>query len=99
MDNFRKMPMTSKGFLELDDLIEFCVFDEGRSAKFDSIEVHYDKNYNFSISEDGKEIALIGRSVPIIVDKSTFFRYTIKFSPAIIWYNYPWFGSWFRSQF
>ena len=83
MDSFRKTPLTSKGFLELDDLIEFCVFDKDRNAKFDNIVVHYDNNYSFSISENGKEIASIGRNVPIISDKSAFSGTRLNFRPPL----------------
>jgi CRP-like cAMP-binding protein len=45
--------------------------------------VHYDNNYNFSIYENGKEIALIGRNVPIIVDKSSVSGTNLNFRPPL----------------
>lgn len=83
MGSFRKTPMTSKGFLELDDLIKFCVFDENGSVKFDRIEVQHDNKYNFGIFENGKKIALISRNAPIIFHKSNFSGTKLNFRPPL----------------
>lgn len=83
MNSFRKTSITPKGFLQLDDLIEFCVFDKDKNAEFNGIKVHYDSNYNFSIHENGREIASIGRNVPVVADKSSFPGTRLNFRPPL----------------
>jgi CRP-like cAMP-binding protein len=83
MDYFKKMPMTPKGMLSLDDLVEFSVFDDKKTTRFNDIEVQFDSHYNLRVSEKGKEIALIERNVPIIPRESAVSGLQLNFRPPL----------------
>ncbi len=70
MDHFRKS-MGPKGSVELEDLIEFCVLDDGGKTSCNGIDVQFDSDGHLRVSEKGKEIAFVGRDTPLVVRKAT----------------------------
>lgn len=83
MGIFRKMPMAANGVLELDDLIEFHVFDDRGRAVLDDIEVQFDTHYNLRVAENGRDIAIIGRNVPIMANKRDIKGSRLDFHPPL----------------
>jgi CRP-like cAMP-binding protein len=82
MDHFRKT-MRPEGSVELEDLMEFCVLDDQGRAAYKGVEIQFDGHDNLRISEKGKEIAFIGRDMPVMVRKSAFSGSRLNFRPPI----------------
>ncbi|MBN1662898.1 MAG: cyclic nucleotide-binding domain-containing protein [Deltaproteobacteria bacterium] len=79
MDHFRSS-IGSKRSLE--DLIEFCVLDDHGRAAFNGIDVRVDSRHGLRIFEKEKEIAFIGRDMPLI-PKSLHAGFKFIFRPPL----------------
>jgi CRP-like cAMP-binding protein/phosphoribosyl 1,2-cyclic phosphodiesterase len=66
MDHFRWKPAGAGEALALEDLFAFHLLDARGRAAFDGIEIEFDSRQGLRISEQGREIAFVGRDVPVI---------------------------------
>lgn len=82
-DHFRKLAIGSGRRLELDDLLEFVIFDENGKASFENIEIYYDSLYNFHFFDLGQKIASVNRNIPLCGDSAEVQEKNLAFRPPL----------------
>lgn len=82
MDHFKKS-ISSKNHVDIEDLIEFYIFDNDGKTNFNGVDVQFDSFYNITVSAKGKVIAFIARNMPIMPIKTSFSESRFDFRPPL----------------
>ena len=67
LDHFRTMPVAGEvRKLRIEDVVEFALFDNDGTARFDDVEIHADPLFNITIRQGGEVVARIDRGTPLL---------------------------------
>ncbi|MBP7230541.1 MAG: cAMP/cGMP-dependent 3',5'-cyclic-AMP/GMP phosphodiesterase [Syntrophaceae bacterium] len=83
MNHFRSTAKNSQDRLNLEDMIEFHILDVRKRATCNGRDIRFDKNYNLTVYEKGKEIAFIGHDLPLMPVKNILNASRLNFRPPL----------------